>query len=431
MPGNRKAKIICTIGPASSSAQTIADLIHGGMDVARLNFSHGETDEHRLRIERIRRIARALRRPVAILQDLQGPKIRVGTFEGGKLLVREGDQVTLTTRDVLGGGAVIKITAKTLPRDLRRGETVLFDDGRIRMEVERVKKFEVVCRVKVGGILSDHKGINLPDSELSIRALTEKDEKDLRFGQKMGVDFVALSFVRTAQDVVDARAHVRRLGTPLIAKIEKPQAVDNLSQIAEAADGIMLARGDLGVESSRPTRAEVSDVANAILDGADAVMLSAETAIGRYPVLAVSTMAKVVLEAEKRVVQRHPPFEHSLQISTGVAAAALAAATQLKISTVVAYTESGYTARIISEFRPRATILALTPNPEVVRRVALYWGVKGYLVKRMHSTDVMLDQVGRICRQGHLCKPGSPVIVIAGVPLNVPGNTNLMTVHRI
>jgi pyruvate kinase len=467
MPGNRKAKIICTIGPSSSSAQTIADLIHGGMDVARLNFSHGETDEHRLRIERIRRIARALRRPVAILQDLQGPKIRVGSFEGGKLLVREGDQMTLTTRDVLGGGTVIPVTAKTLPRDLRRGETVLFDDGRIRMEVEQVKKFEVICRVKVGGILSDHKGINLPDSELSIRALTEKDEKDLKFGQKMGVDFVALSFVRTAQDVVNARAHVRRLGTPLIAKIEKPQAVENLSQIAEAADGIMLARGDLGVEmpleqlpgiqknaietvnrtgrlvivatemlesmvsSSRPTRAEVSDVANAILDGADAVMLSAETAIGRYPVLAVSTMAKVVLEAEKRVVQRRPPFEHSLQISTGVAAAAVAAATQLKISTVVAYTESGYTARIISEFRPRATILALTPNPEVVRRVALYWGVKGHLVKRMHSTDVMLDQVRRICRQGRLCKPGSPVIVVAGVPLNVPGNTNLMTVHRI
>ncbi len=339
MPGNRKAKIICTIGPASSSAQTIADLIHGGMDVARLNFSHGETDEHRLRIERIRRIARALRRPVAILQDLQGPKIRVGRFEGGKLSVREGDQVTLTTRDVLGGGMVIPVTAKTLPRDLRRGETVLFDDGRIRMEVERVKKFEVVCRVKVGGILSDHKGINLPDSELSIRALTEKDEKDLRFGQKMGVDFVALSFVRTAQDVVDARAHVRRLGTPLIAKIEKPQAVDNLSQIAEAADGIMLARSDLGVEmpleqlpgiqknaiqtvnrigrlvivatemlesmvaSSRPTRAEVSDVANAILAGADAVMLSAETAIGRYPVLAVSSNA--ILPSNTRC--RFPP----------------------------------------------------------------------------------------------------------------------------
>lgn len=467
MPGNRKAKIICTIGPSSSSEEAIAGLIHAGMDVARLNFSHGKTDEHQLRIERIRRIARALGRPVAILQDVQGPKIRVGTFEGGKLLVREADQVTLTTRDVIGRGTVIPVTAKTLPRDVRRGETVLFDDGRIRMEVERVKKFEVICRVRVGGILSDHKGINLPDSELSIRALTEKDEKDLKFGQKVGIDFVALSFVRTAQDVVDARTHVRRLGTPLIAKIEKPQAVDNLIPIAEAADGIMLARGDLGVEmpleqlpgiqknaietvnrigrlvivatemlesmvsSSRPTRAEVSDVANAILDGADAVMLSAETAVGRYPVLAASTMAKVVVEAEKRAVQRHAPFEHSLQISTGVAAAALAAATQLKISTVVAYTESGYTARIISEFRPRATILALTPNPEVVRRVALYWGVKGHLVKRIHSTDVMLDQVRRICRQGHLCKRGSPVIVVAGVPLNVPGNTNLMTVHRI
>jgi len=463
----RKAKIICTLGPSSESTDLLAEMIRGGMDVARLNFSHGTHEEHRRRINALRRAAKALHRQIGILQDIQGPKIRVGTLRGGGFPLLKGQKVTLTTRNVLGTSTLIPVTARHLPKDVKPGEPILVDDGRIRLRVLKTKGSEILCRVELGGVISDHKGMNLPQSHLSVRSITEKDVQDLKFGQKMGVDFVALSFVRSAADVAQARPYVRRLGTPLIAKIEKPQAIANLEEIAEAADGVMIARGDLGVEmplerlpgiqksalhkvnaigrlsivatemlesmvsNSRPTRAEVSDVANAIFDGTDAVMLSAETAVGKYPVQAVTTMAKVVVEAEKRSIFRRTPFEHSNQIETGVAAAAVAATLQLNIGTIIAYTESGYTARLISQFRPAAKVIALTPNPSVVRRVGLYWGVTGRLVKRLHSTDQMIDQVKYICRQDRLCKPGSPVVVVAGVPLNVPGNTNLMTVRRV
>jgi pyruvate kinase len=463
----RKAKIICTLGPSSDSEEVITGLIRAGMDVARLNFSHGTRDDHRNRMLKVRRLASELGRPVAILQDIQGPKIRLGTFEGGQLTVREGQSVVVTTRRVIGRDSVIPTPLKSLPRDVKPGDPILLDDGRVRVKVVRVRGPDVICRVLVGGTLRDHKGINLPGSNVSVPAITPKDRSDLAFGQRLGVDFVALSFVRTAKDVQQARRLVAKLGTPLIAKIEKPQAVANLEEIANAADGLMLARGDLGVEmpleqipgiqkifvrtvnriggiaivatemlesmvtNSRPTRAEVSDVANAIFDGTDAVMLSAETAVGRFPVQATSTMARIVEEAEKRAIDSPRPFESSQEISTGVALAAVAAASQLGIDTLVAYTESGYTARLISQFRPAAKILALTPNPEVVRRMALYWGVRGRLVNRVQSTDAMLKQVRRICREGKLCRPGSPVVVVAGVPLNQPGNTNLMTVHRV
>jgi len=463
----RKAKIICTLGPSSDSEEVITGLIRAGMDVARLNFSHGTREEHRARMAKVRRIASKLGRPVAILQDIQGPKIRLSVFEGGQLTVREGETVIVTTRKVIGSGSVIPTPLKSLPRDVKRGDPILLDDGRVRLEVIRVRGPDVICRVVVGGTLKDHKGINLPGSRVSIPAITPKDRADIAFGQQLGVDFVALSFVRSARDVKQARPLVSKLNTPLIAKIEKPQALTNLEEIAHAADGLMLARGDLGVEmpleqlpgiqknfvravnrlggiaiiatemlesmvnSSRPTRAEVSDVANAIFDGTDAVMLSAETAIGRFPVQAASTMSRIVEEAEKRAIAWIRPFERSREISTGVAAAAVAAASQLGIAALVAYTESGYTARLISQFRPRAKILALTPNPDVVRRMALYWGVRSRAVSRVHSTDAMLQQVKRICRHSKLCRPGTPVVVVAGIPLNVPGNTNLMTVHPV
>jgi len=463
----RKAKIICTLGPASESTEVLSGLIRAGMDVARLNFSHGTHEEHRRRMTAVRRLSRALHRPVGILQDIQGPKIRIGLLSGGKASLATGQQVTLTTRRALGNAGLIPVTALHLPRDVKPAEPILIDDGRVRLRVLKVKGSEILCEVEVGGTVSDHKGINLPGSNLSIPCITEKDKADLKLGQKMGVDFVALSFVRSAADIAHARPYVVRLGTPLIAKIEKPQAIENLEDIAEASDGVMIARGDLGVEmplerlpgiqknalqkmnamgrlgivatemlesmttNSRPTRAEVSDVANAVLDGADAVMLSAETAIGKYPVQAVSTMAKVVVEAEKRSTSRRSPVEHSKRIETGVAAAAVAASAQLKISTIVAYTESGYTARLISQFRPPAKILALTPNASIVRRMGLYWGVLARLVHRVHSTEEMIQQVRQICRDDHLCEPGSPVVVVAGFPLNVPGNTNLMTVRRV
>jgi pyruvate kinase len=465
----RKAKIICTLGPASDTPEVIEGLIRAGMDVARLNFSHGTHEEHRQRVATIRRVAKKLRTPVAILQDIQGPKIRLGKFEGGQLTVKTGQTVTVTTRAVLGHGSVIPTPIKSLVKDVARGDAILLDDGRVRLRVQKVSGPDVTCRVEVGGLLKDKKGLNLPGSPMSVPTITRKDADDLAFGQEVGVDYVALSFVRTAADIHKAREHVKKHRTPLIAKIEKPQAVESLEAIAAVADGIMVARGDLGVEmpleqlpaiqkrmvhevnrrgglvivatemlesmvgNPRPTRAEVSDVANAILDGADAVMLSGETAAGRYPTEAAATMARIVEETERGVVKHphHSPFERSEDLGTGVAAAAVAAATQLDIETIVAYTESGHTARLISEFRPRARIVALTPNEATVNRMALYWGVTGHQVARVNSTDAMLRQVRELCGKEGLCKPGTPVVVVAGVPLNVPGNTNLMSIHRI
>ncbi|MCI0574512.1 MAG: pyruvate kinase [Myxococcaceae bacterium] len=465
----RKAKIICTIGPASESDKVLENLVHAGMDVARINFSHGTQEEHRLRIERVRAVAERAGRPVAVLQDIQGPKIRLGRFEGGALEVKDGERVTVTTRPVLGGDHVIPTPVRSLPADVRKGDPILLDDGRVRLTVLAVRGTEVSCRVEVGGVLKDRKGLNLPGAAVSVPTLTPKDRDDLAFGQDIGVDYVALSFVRCAEDVRRARKLVSQRGTPLIAKIEKPQAVADLDAIAAVSDGVMVARGDLGVEmpleqipslqksmvaavnrrgglvivatemlesmvtNPRPTRAEVSDVANAILDGADAVMLSGETASGRYPVEAVRTMARVVEETELRAprTERHNPFERSEEVSTGVAAAAVAAAEQLRIKTVVAYTERGLTARLISGYRPSARILALTPNPETVKRVALYWGVEGRLVPRCRSTDEMLAQVRRMCREERLCPAGQNIIIVAGVPLNEPGGTNLMSVHKV
>ncbi len=463
----RKAKIICTLGPSTDSPKLIAGLIRAGMDVARLNFSHGTLPEHQKRLQWVRRVAKDLDRPVAVLQDIQGPKFRVGQFVGGRIVLRDGQQVVITTRRIIGSGASIPTPNKSIPKDVKPREMILLDDGKVRLEVIRVSGPDVTCRVISGGIVQDHKGINLPHTRVSVPTLTPKDEADLAFGQRIGVDWVALSFVRTANDVRRARAHVARLKTPLIAKIEKPEAVANLEEIAAAADGVMIARGDLGVEmplerlpliqkqsvrlvnrmggitivatemlesmitNSRPTRAEVSDVANAILDGTDAVMLSAETAVGKFPIQSVRTMARIVVEAEKSRGPSPAPLQQSREISTGIAAAVCAAVEQLRIGLLVAYTESGYTARLISEFRPRVKILALTPNPEVVRRAALYWGVHGQRVERLRSTDAMLQQVRRICRERRLCPAGTPVAIVAGVPLNAPGNTNLMTIQRV
>lgn len=465
----RKAKIVCTLGPASDSPEIIEGLIRAGMNVARLNFSHGVYEDHRRRVGTLRKLSRKLGIPVSILQDIQGPKIRLGRFEGGQLLVQTGQTVTVTTRAVLGQGTLIPTPIRSLTKDVKRGDMILLDDGRVRLRVERVDGRDVTANVEVGGLLKDHKGLNLPGAAISVPTITEKDAEDLAFGQELGVDYVALSFVRSAKDIHQAREHVSKLKTPLIAKIEKPQALDNLEAISEAADGVMVARGDLGVEmpleklpgiqkrmvaevnrrgglvivatemlesmvgNARPTRAEVSDVANAILDGADAVMLSGETAAGKYPVEAAATMARIVEETERSLGSSlRPSLKVGTQdLSTGVAAAAVAAAEQLGIGTIVAYTERGHTARLISEFRPKARIIGLTPNADTVNRMALYWGVQGRQVGRLQSTDAMLKQVRRLCRDEGLCEAGSAVVIVAGVPLNEPGNTNMMSVHRI
>jgi len=463
----RKARIVCTLGPSSSSPEVLEAMIRGGLDVARLNFSHGTHDEHRKRVEALRAAARKVGRPVAVLQDVQGPKIRLGRFEGGLVEVKAGADVTVTTRKLLGTATLLPTPITSLPRDVKKGDPILLDDGRVRLEVRRVRGPDVECRVLVGGPLKDHKGLNLPGALVSVPTLTAKDRADLAFGQELGVDYVALSFVRTPEDVLRARKLVRRRGTPLIAKIEKPQAVDALDAIADVADGIMVARGDLGVEmplerlpalqksmvkkvnlkggivivatemlesmvtNARPTRAEVTDVANAIFDGADAVMLSGETASGRHPVEAVRTMARIVEEAEAGGIVRTRSFEWTRDISTGVAAAAVEAADRLGSALLVAHTESGRTARLISELRPRATILGLTPSPDVVRRMALYWGVQPHLAPRLSSTDEMIAWTKQLVRAEKLAPRGSTVVLVAGQPLNEAGRTNLMTVRKL
>ena len=463
----RKARIICTLGPASSSPEVLEAMVHAGMDVARLNFSHGTHDEHRARVELLRKISKKLGKPVALLQDVQGPKIRLGRFEGGSTQVQDGQLVTVTTRKVLGARDVLPTPITSLTRDVKKGDPILLDDGRVRLEVLSVRGKDIRCRVIVGGVLKDHKGINLPGAAVSVPTLTRKDQLDLAFGQELGVDYVALSFVRSAKDVLLARKYVAKLGTPLIAKIEKPQAVANLDAIAEVSDGIMIARGDLGVEmpietlpgtqkaavrsanqrgglvivatemlesmigSARPTRAEVSDVANAIYDGADAVMLSGETASGKYPVEAVRMMAKVVVEAERRNHQRENPFTRTEDIATGVAAAAVSAADRLHSAAIIAFTESGQTARLISELRPHSRLVALTPRPEIVRRMNLYWGVTARVAPHLTSTDAMIQKVRHLCAQEGWARPGQTVVIVAGTPLGEPGNTNLMTVRRL
>ncbi len=467
MTAERKARIICTLGPSSSSAEVLEGMMRAGMDVARLNFSHGTHEEHQARVNLIRKVSKKVGKPIGLLQDVQGPKVRLGRFSAGMAEVVAGQKVTLTTRNVLGNKDILPTPIKTMPRDVRKGDPVLLDDGRVRLQVLGVKGPDIFCRVLIGGTLKDKKGINLPGAAVSVPTITAKDIEDLKFGQELGVDFVALSFVRSARDLRIARQHVKKLNTPLIAKIEKPQAVADLDAIAEASDGIMIARGDLGVEmpleqlpgiqkaavtaanargglvivatemlesmvnSPRPTRAEVSDVANAIYDGADAVMLSGETAAGKYPVEAIRMMSNIVIEAERGNPTRPMPYQATDDISTGIAAAAVSAADRLGAAAIIAFTESGMTARLISELRPRSRIVALTPHAAMLRRMALYWGVTGHVAPRLNSTDAMIQTVRRLCAKEAWAEQGQTVVIVAGTPLNQPGNTNLMTIRRL
>jgi len=463
----RRSKIVCTLGPASDAPHVLAGMIAAGMDVARLNFSHGTAAEHRARAEAVRREARRARRNVAILQDLQGPKLRLGTFAEGRVELVAGETVLLVARPgVVGSPRFIPVPLPSLARDVRPGDPVLLDDGRVRLRVLRIRGQDVEVKVEVGGPISDHKGVSLPGAAVSIPAFTPKDRRDAALGRTLGVDLVAMSFVRTARDVERARRHLAP-GTPLIAKMEKPQAIENLEAILRIADGVMVARGDLGVElplervpgiqkrlvrqanllgrpcivatemlesmvqSPRPTRAEVSDVANAVLDGADAVMLSAETAVGHDPVAAVATMARIVEEAERSERTRVRPTLEGGDVSPGIAAAAVEAARSVGAKVIVAYTESGYTARLVAAFRPPVPILALTPNDRVVHQLALAWGVEAHRVPRVRSTDAVMSRARTEVRRRGLATAGERMAVVAGVPLNEPGNTNLLTVQSV
>jgi len=464
----KRTKIIATIGPAVSSVSLISRLIRAGMDVARINFSHGEREDHFARIRMIRQAAKRAGRHIAIIQDLQGPKLRVGKMRGDAVPLRQGDAVTITTKKVLGTEKLISVTYPRLGRDLRTGDLVLLDDGRLALKVLQKGPGAIQCRVVRGGILKSNKGVNLPGTPLSLPSLSHKDKEDLLFGISQGVDYIALSFVRTADDVYATRRFIRNAGAsiPIIAKIEKPEAIRNLEDIIDTADGIMVARGDLGVEvspehvpllqkriiracneaekpvitatqmlesmieSSQPTRAEASDVANAILDGTDCVMLSGETAVGKHPVQAVDVMARIAERAETWLAPL-PPDGRIAGINESVAHAACRTAQEQQVRAIVTFTQSGTTALLVSKHRPYADIIAPTPFEHVARKLALYWGVIPVILKPKGRTDAMIAGVETIMLRKGLAKKQDIIVITAGVPVGVAGSTNMMKVHQV
>ena len=468
----RKAKIICTMGPACREEPTLGKLVAAGMDVARLNFSHGTHEDHARAIANVRRASEIAGRPIALLLDLQGPKIRVGKILGGKVPLVEGMECVIVPGSVEPGTAErFSCSYELLASDVTPGDPILINDGAIRLEVIRCVKSEVHCKVLVGGLLSDHKGINLPGTAVSIPALTPKDIEDLHFGLAHGVDYIALSFVRSADDIRLVKRYATT--TPIIAKLEKPQAVDRIDEIAALADGVMIARGDLGVEmplervpliqktgiertnyhgkiaivatqmlesmivSPQPTRAEVSDVANAILDGADAVMLSAETATGAHPVGAVATMARIIEEVERSARYQSLPDptldRGESTFATAVAKACAAAAGQLGIGTICVYTRTGETARQVAEYRPQARIVAFTASQQAYQRMALYWGVTARRVaKPFESTDEMIATVANTLVGAGEAMRGEAIVIASAVPPNRPTfGASMMQIHRL
>ncbi len=467
---SRRTKIVATIGPASSSCEMIGQLINAGVNIFRLNFSHGSNDEKWETISAIRGIASEKQRNVAILADLQGPKIRTGRMENGAITLTKGDSLDITTNEVIGRPGLISTVYKNLPDDVQAGSRILMDDGLLELRVVSVDEATVHCTVAVGGILKDKKGINLPGVHVSSPSLTLKDREDLEFCMKAKVDYIALSFVRNASDVEELKRIIfeHGLDIPVVAKIEKPEALRNFNSILNVTDAVMVARGDLGVEINpekvpiiqkkiiracnnagkpvitatqmlesmihdpRPTRAEASDVANAILDGTDAVMLSGETASGAHPLEAVRIMAKIAEDAERSEMWRISPRNENYcnSIARAVAEAACHAATSLKAKCIAVLTQSGSTAALISRFRPPLPIIAYTPSPEIQRRLALYWGVESYLFGKMEGTDEQINAVEETLLAAGFRK-GDLIIVTMGVPIEARGATNLMKVHKL
>ncbi len=469
----RRAKIVCTLGPAADSYDQIKALVDAGMDIARLNLSHGSHAEHEERYHRVRKASDESGRSVGVLADLQGPKIRLATFADGPVLLERGDEFTITVDDVPGDREVCGTTYKGLAADVSRGERILVDDGRVCLEVTHVEGPRVHCIVIEGGLVSDHKGLNLPGVAVSVPALSDKDVEDLRWALRTGADIIALSFVRSGRDVEEVHRIMAEEGrrVPVIAKIEKPQAVENLESIVDAFDGIMVARGDLGVElpleqvpivqkravklarrnakpvivatqmldsminASRPTRAEASDVANAVFDGTDAVMLSGETSVGKYPVETVRTMARIVEAAERDILAAGlPVLTASSKPRTQGGAVARAAAEIgdfLDAKYLIAFTRSGDTARRLTRYRSPIPVLAFTYEPAVRSQLALTWGVETFLGPFVTTTDELVAQVDSALLSLGRCKPGDVVIITAGSPPGLAGSTNLVRVHHV
>ncbi len=466
----RRAKIVCTLGPATDTGEKVQELVDAGMDVARINRSHGTAEEHEQVYAHVRAAAQASGRAVAVLVDLQGPKIRLGTFAAGPVYLNEGAHFTITTRDVPGDETICSTAFAGLPGDCRPGDPLLIDDGKVALRVLSVTDTDVLTRVEVCGPVSDHKGINLPGVAVSVPALSKKDEEDLRWAVRLGADFIALSFVRSAKDIDDVHAIMDDVGRriPVLAKIEKPQAVANLTEVVDAFDGIMVARGDLGVElpleevplvqkraielarrfakpvivatqvlesmmtNPRPTRAEASDCANAILDGADAVMLSGETSIGEYPIEAVRTMARIIENTEENGGDRIAPMTSAPHTRSGVITKAAAEIGEMiECKYLVTFTQSGDTARRMSRLRSPIPLLAFTPLEETRNSLALTWGVHTYKVPSVSHTDDMVQQVDYHLQDSGLAERGDRVVIVAGMPPGTPGSTNSIRVHKI
>ena len=470
----RKTKIVCTIGPSSESLENLKKLIEAGMNVARLNFSHGDFEEHGIRIKNIRQACQELGKSVAILLDTKGPEIRTGKLKEEPIELVQDEQLILTTEEILGDAKRISITYKELPRDVKIGSTILIDDGLIGLTVTDVRGQDIVTRIVNGGTIKSKKGVNVPGVKISLPGITEKDAADIVFGIGQGVDFIAASFVRKASDVLEIRKLLEKHDAShiqIISKIENQEGVDNLDEILMVSDGLMVARGDLGVEipaeevplvqksmikkcnfaskpvitatqmldsmqrNPRPTRAEASDVANAIFDGTDAIMLSGETAAGKYPIESVKTMSRIAERAEAgldhREILEKQMHAQQVSITEAISQSVVKTALDLDVKAIFTATESGYTARMVSKYRPQAPILAVTPNEQVVRRLALVWGVIPVISQEARTTDQLFELAVDSGIKYGMVGLGDLVIITAGVPVGRSGTTNLIKVHQI
>lgn len=464
-----KTKIVCTLGPATNSRKTLEKLIQAGLNVARLNFSHGSHEDHLKLAKTVRSLSKSMNRTVAVMQDLQGPKIRTGQIKGGKFPVRPGESLTITTRAIKGEAGIVSTTYKGITGDLQPGDRILMDDGMVELKVLDKTRTDLNCQVISGSMIGEHKGINLPGRTTGIPSLTQKDKKDLEFGLKMGIDFLAISFVRNAADVLRVKRFLKKKNAaiPIISKIEKPEALDHLEDIVDASEGIMVARGDLGVELSPekvpvaqkkmielanrkrkmvitatqmlesmtehplPTRAETSDVANAILDGTDAIMLSGETSMGKYPVQAVKMMARIARVTETNFSPMTSYSRKTTSFPDTISEAACLAAENLGLKAIVVYSISGFTARLLSKYRPTVPIFAFTPDVAVQRSLALCWGVTAMDLPVMDHSDAVIKAMEDRLRKKRLVKKNDPVVFLGGAPLTSPGKTNMMKLHVV
>lgn len=472
---NKKTRIVCTIGPATEEEKVLKNLIENGMNVARLNTSHDSIQDHEKRVKLLQKIRRELNIPLAILLDLEGPKIRTGTFDTDKVTLKEGQEFVLTSEDIVGSCDKVSINYKELPKEVKKGDNILLDDGKVRLVVSETTEKEIKTKVITGGTIAGRRGINVPGIDIGMPPLTEKDIEYLNKAVEWNVEYIAQSFVRKAQDITETKKILAGLGMPdlpVIAKIETLQALDNLEEIIEEADGVMVARGDLGVEAPVeqipllqkriieiantmakpaitatqmlesminnpfPTRAEATDIANAILDGTDAIMLSGETSIGKYPEKAVEVMCKVAFETEKLLDEYLYKFDYSTYgggdpSTNAITMSAVKMAEQLGINVIVATTYSGYTARALSRFRRNSKIIAASPRLTTYHRLALVWGVTPVIMRKFTDTDNMLESVTNIVKSLDVVLPGDNIIVTAGIPYGFSSKTNLLKVHEV